>query len=329
MLTQQYLEIEETPSILIVDDLDAHLELMEAIFKKEGCRVLPAHNAEEALQLAESSSPDLAILDVMMPGMNGYELCRRLKEKYGTRFFPVILVTSLAELEDKIAGLEAGADDFISKPFKTIELMTRVRSLLKLKRIQEELDHSESIILTLAVALDAKDPYTKGHSERVGNLSAEFAAFIGMTEKEQSLIKKAGIIHDIGKIGIGEDILHKKGPLSRDELLLIEQHVLIGEKICRPLHSLSAILPAIRHHHERWDGSGFPDGLKGEEIPLMARILFIIDSFDAMVSERPYRGGASVKDVLRRMEIERHSGQWDPFLTERFIKMMKNKIGGV
>jgi putative two-component system response regulator len=296
---------------------------MEALFEKEGCRVLTARNAPEALQLTESSSPDLAILDVMMPGMNGYELCRRLKERYGARFFPVILVTSLTELENKIAGLEAGADDFISKPFKTIELMTRVRSLLKLKSLQEELDHSESIILTLAVALDAKDPYTKGHSERVGNLSSEFAAFIGMPEKEQALIKKAGIIHDIGKIGIGEDILHKKGPLSKDELLLIEQHVLIGEKICRPLHSLSAILPTIRHHHERWDGSGFPDGLKGEEIPVMARILFIIDSFDAMVSERPYRGAASVKEVLRRMEIERYSGQWDPVLLERFIEMMR------
>lgn len=326
MFSVKYIETEESPSILIVDDLDAHLELMEAIFEKEGCKVLTAHNATEALQITQSFSPDLAILDVMMPGINGYELCRMLKEKYGARFFPVILVTSLIELEDKIAGLEAGADDFISKPFKTIELMTRVRSLLKLKRLHEELDHSESIILTLAVALESKDPYTKGHSERVGNLSAEFASFIGLSEKEQALIKKAGIIHDIGKIGIGDEILYKMGSLTKEELRIIEQHAVIGEKICKPLHSLKSILPAIRHHHERWDGSGFPDGLKGNQIPIMARILSIIDSFDAMVSERPYRKSASIKDVIKRMEIEKSSGQWDPFLLERFIEMMRHKI---
>jgi len=326
MLSTEYLETTEIPSILIVEDIDAHLELMEAIFEKEGMRVFTAHNAAEAFQIIENSTPDLAILDVMMPGMNGYELCRRLKERYGTRFFPVILVTSLTELEDKIAGLEAGADDFISKPFKTIELMTRVNSLLKLKRFQEELDHSESIILTLAVALDAKDPYTKGHSERVGNLSQEFAAFIGLPEREQVLLKKAGIIHDIGKIGVGDTILHKRETLTEEELRAIEEHPVIGEKICRPLHSLRAILPAIRHHHERWDGRGFPDGLKGEDIPVMARILFIIDSFDAMVSERPYRSGGTVEEVLRRMEMERDLGQWDPFLLERFIEMMRKKI---
>ncbi len=323
---QQYLKTDDTPAILIVDDLEAHLELMEAIFEKEGCRVIPAHNATEALQITQNSSPDLAILDVMMPGINGYELCRMLKEKSRTRFFPVILVTSLIELEDKIAGLEAGADDFISKPFKTIELMTRVRSLLKLKRLQEELDHSESVILTLAVALESKDPYTKGHSERVGNLSAEFAAFIGLMEKEQNLIKKAGILHDIGKIGIGDDILYKKGPLSKDELQLIEQHAVIGERICKPLHSLSSILPAIRSHHERWDGEGFPDGLKGDRIPLMARMLSIVDSFDAMVSERPYRNPAPITNVTKRMVEESSSGQWDPLLIERFIEMMSKKV---
>ncbi|MBA3071389.1 MAG: response regulator, partial [Nitrospirae bacterium] len=147
---------EEKASILIVDDLETHLELMEAIFEKEGCNVVTAHNADEALQLLEKSSSDMAILDVMMPGMNGYELCKRLKEKSGARFFPVILVTSLSELEDKIAGIEAGADDFITKPFKSIELTTKVRSLLKFKKLQEELDHSESVILTLAVALESK-----------------------------------------------------------------------------------------------------------------------------------------------------------------------------
>ncbi|MFZ3122318.1 MAG: HD domain-containing phosphohydrolase [Thermodesulfovibrionales bacterium] len=318
---------EEKASILIVDDLEAHLELMEAIFEKEGCHVVTAHNADEALQLLEKSSPDLAILDVMMPGMNGYDLCKRLKEKSGARFFPVILVTSLSELEDKITGIEAGADDFITKPFKSIELTTKVRSLLKFKKLQEELDHSESVILTLAVALESKDPYTKGHSERVGSLSAEFAAFIGLPEKEQAIIKKAGIIHDIGKIGIGDHILHKSGILTKEEIRFIEQHTVIGEKICRPLHSLSVVLPIIRHHHERWDGEGFPDGLKGEQIPVMVRILSIVDTFDAMVSERPYRRPISVTKALKKMEEEKSSGQWDSVLLEKFIEMVRGKEG--
>ena len=318
---------EEKASILIVDDLEAHLELMEAIFEKEGCHVVTAHNADEALRLLEKSSSDMAILDVMMPGMNGYELCKKLKEKSGARFFPVILVTSLSELEDKIAGIEAGADDFITKPFKSIELTTKVRSLLKFKKLQEELDHSESVILTLAVALESKDPYTKGHSERVGNLSAEFAAFIGLPEKEQALINKAGIIHDIGKIGIGDHILHKSGILTKEEVIFIEQHTVIGEKICKPLNSLSVILPIIRHHHERWNGEGFPDGLKGEQIPVMARILSIVDTFDAMVSERPYRRPISVTKALKKMEEEKSSGQWDSVLLEKFIEMMRGKEG--
>ncbi|MDP1759429.1 MAG: response regulator [Thermodesulfovibrionales bacterium] len=316
---------EEKASILVVDDLEVHLELMEAIFEKEGCHVLTAHNADEALRLLEKSSPDLAILDVMMPGMNGYDLCKRLKEKSGAIFFPVILVSSLSELEDKIAGIEAGADDFITKPFKSIELTTKVRSLLKFKKLQEELDHSESVILTLAVALESKDPYTKGHSERVGNLSAEFAAFIGLPEKEQVSIKKAGIIHDIGKIGIGDHILHKSGVLTKEEIRFIEQHTVIGEKICKPLYSLSVILPIIRHHHERWDGEGFPDGLKGEQIPIMVRILSIVDTFDAMVSERPYRKPISTEKALKKMEEEKNSGQWDPILLERFVEMMRGK----
>ena len=304
---------EEKASILIVDDLNIHLELMEAIFEKEGCHVLTANNADEALQLLEKASPDLAIFDVMMPGMNGYDLCKMLKEKSGARFFPVILVSSLSELEDKIAGIEAGADDFITKPFKSIELTTKVRSLLKLKRFQEELDHSESVILTLAVALESKDPYTKGHSERVGNLSAEFAAFIGLPEKEQIIIKKAGIIHDIGKIGIGDHILHKSGVLTKEEIRFIEQHTVIGEKICKPLYSLSVILPIIRHHHERWDGEGFPDGLKGEQIPIMARILSIVDTFDAMVSERPYRRPISIEKATKKMEEEKTSASGIPY----------------
>jgi len=323
--TQHIEEKENSPLILIVDDIEAHAELMEAFLIREGYKVQAATDVQEAIRLTENLFPDLAILDVMMPGMNGYDLCKRLKSISGKRFFPIILLTGLDRLEDKITGIEAGADDFFSKPFNSIELTTKIRSLLKLKRLQDELDHSEDIILTLAVAIEAKDPYTKGHSERVSNLSKKLAKFIGLSEAESITIKKAATLHDIGKIGLKEDILHKKEPLHKNELELIRRHPIIGEEICKPLHSLKQILPGIRYHHERWDGKGYPDRLKGEDIPIIARIINVIDSFDVIVSERPYRRSYSTNEAINLMNTEKSSGQWDPWLVERFIRMIENE----
>jgi putative two-component system response regulator len=317
-------EGEKSPLILVVDDTETHLELMEAILLKEGYRVQVTLNVHEAIYLAENLSPDMAILDVMMPSMNGYELCKKLKTISSNKFFPVILVTSLNQLEDKVTGLEVGADDFFSKPFNNIELTTKIRSLIKLKRLQDELENSEDIILTLAVAIEAKDPYTKGHSERVGNLSAQFAGFIGLSEKEIFTIKKGGILHDIGKIGLNESILHKKSQLSEEEIEVIRKHPTTGFNIVKPLRSLRQTLPIIKNHHERWDGKGFPDGLKGEKIPLTARIVNIVDTFDAMASIRPYRADLFTQEgVIRIMKAEKQSGQWDPYLLEKFIEMME------
>lgn len=325
MLSTQCLETEEKPPlILIVDDLEDHLELMEAILMQEGYRVHATSYVQQAIQLAENFSPDLAILDVMMPGMSGYELCKKLKALSKKKYFPIILLTSLNQLADKITGLEAGADDFFSKPFNSLELTTKIRSLIKIRKLQDELESSEDIILTLAVAIEAKDTYTKGHSERVSNLSAEFASFIGLSEKEVVNVKKGGILHDIGKIGLNENILHKKTPLSTDEVEIIRRHPVVGMEICKPLYSLRQILPIIRYHHERWDGKGFPDGLRGEEIPTMARVVNIVDTYDAMVSIRPYRMRLfTTQEVLRIMKAESLSGQWDPSLVGRFIEMME------
>jgi diguanylate cyclase (GGDEF)-like protein len=207
-------------AILVVDDHTFNLELMEGLLYREGYRVLTAPDAETALSLFRKEPVDLAILDVMMPGMNGFDLCRKLKSMADRRFFPVVLVTALSQLDDKITGLEAGADDFLTKPFHTIELLTKVRSLLRLKKLQNELDHSEDVILTLAIAIEARDPYTKGHSERVGSLSTELGAFFGMSGNDQDSLFKAGVLHDIGKLGIEDRILHKAENLSEQEALL-------------------------------------------------------------------------------------------------------------
>ncbi len=312
----------QKPSILVVDDIPSNLELMEAVFTKEGYRVYTAIGATEAIDIYKKYPVDLAVLDVMMPGIDGFELCNRLKNINGNRFFPVILLTALTDKTSKIKGITSGADDFISKPFDTSELMTRIKSLLKLKTLQEELDHSENIILTLAVAMEARDPYTKGHSTRVSKLASDFVIYLGLTDKDSEEMRKAGILHDIGKICLSESILNKPGPLTEKEVELIKTHAVLGEEICKPLVSMRKILPAIRHHHERWDGKGFPDGLSGHEIPLIARVLSIVDSFDAMVSVRPYRDKKSTGKTLEIMKSEQFTGQWDAELLVYFLEMM-------
>ncbi len=311
-----------SPVILVVDDLQTNIDLLRAIFAKEGFTVHGALDAAAALKTFDEQHVDLAVVDVMMPGTDGFALCSMLKQKAGKRFFPVILLTALSDRNSRIKGLESGADDFISKPFDTLELLLKIRSLLKLRALQDELEHSENIILTLAVAMEARDPYTKGHSTRVSKLSVDFSTFLGLSEPEKEEMRKAGILHDIGKICLSQTILRKPGPLTEAEQEMIKTHALLGEDLCRPLVSMRRILPAIRHHHERWDGRGFPDGLAGRDIPLMARILAIVDSFDAMVSVRPYRDRRSVRAALEIMSGEKNAGQWDAELLGYFLRMM-------
>ena len=322
--TFRLMKEERRPSVLVVDDIKSNLELMEAVFQREGYTVRMALGAGPALEICNNCSIDIAILDVMMPGINGFELCKKLKSQTTKYFFPVILLTALNDKKSRITGLECGADDFISKPFDMLELLTKVRSLLKLKELHEELDHSENIIFSLVVAMEATDHYTKGHSTRVGALAKEFGAFLGFPEKELEILKKAGILHDIGKIGFSEKILKKPAVLTEEEKNIIKKHPLIGESICRPLLSMQSVLPGIRSHHERWDGAGYPDALSGDDIPLIARILGILDSYDAMVSARPYRDEKTTEQVLTIMEKEQYSGQWDPELTGLFLQMISS-----
>ncbi|RPI37549.1 MAG: response regulator [Nitrospiraceae bacterium] len=317
---------ERRPSVLVVDDIGSNLELMEAIFQRAGYDVHMALSAEPALECCNIYPIDIAILDVMMPGMNGFELCKKLKSLSDKYFFPVILLTALNDRKNRITGIECGADDFMSKPFDSLELLTKVSSLLKLKNLHAELDHSENIIFSLIAAMESRDYCTKGHSTRVGALAEEFGLFLGFPKKDLDVLKKAGLLHDIGKIGLSEQILSKPGMLTEEERELIKKHPLIGERICSPLLSVQGVLPAIRSHHERWDGCGFPDALAGDEIPLIARILAVVDSYDAMVSNRPYRDNRTMESALSVMETGQYSGQWDPELIGLFLKMMSAAV---
>ena len=310
--------------MLVVDDNSTNIDLIKKQLQGQHYDFQDALNGYDALEKIRSWKPDLVLLDLMMPGMSGYEVCKTIKSDKDMRFIPVIVITALSELDDKLKAIDMGADDFLIKPFNRLELATRIRSLLRLKAVYDDLDSSENILFSLARALEAKDKYTRGHSERVARYSRLLAKTIGLSENEQEHIWRGGLLHDIGKIGIKEAILHKAGPLTPEEMDHIRTHPQKGFEICSPLKSLSPSLGVIKSHHERFDGCGHPDRLECDKIPLNARITSIADSFDAMTTDRPYRKGMKLEDAIHILERERDSGQWDPTLVVEFVKLVRN-----
>jgi len=312
-----------SPRLLVVDDNTTNIELIKKQLHNQSYSFEDATNGYEALEKIRNWKPDLVLLDLMMPGMSGYEVCKTIKGDKDMRFIPVIVITALSELEDKLKAIDMGADDFLIKPFNKLELATRIRSLLRLKALYDDLDTSENILFSLARALEAKDRYTRGHSERVARYSRLLAKALSLPEHEQEHIWRGGLLHDIGKIGIAEAVLHKAGPLTPEEMDHIRTHPQKGFEICSPLKSLNPSLSVIKNHHERFDGCGHPDQLECEHIPLMARISSIADSFDAMTTDRPYRKGMKYGEAIAILEREKDSGQWDPKLVAEFVILVK------
>ncbi len=303
-----------SPQILVVDDDSAIRDVIKGLLEGEGLDVVTATQGKEALELFEQLDPDLVLTDVEMPVMDGFELCRLIKSNPDRRLTPVVIVTGLSVVDDRVKGIEAGADDFISKPFDELELLARTRSLLRLKRYTDELERAETVIYALSRAIEAKDPYTEGHCERLATYAAALGERVGLGEEELDALRKAGIVHDVGKVAIPDAVLNKNGRLTDEEFKVIKGHPAVGEGICRPLKSFRLVLPIIRHHHEKMDGTGYPDGLKGEEIPRTARILTIVDVYDALTTARPYKHAFSPEEALKTMDDEVKSGWWDPDL---------------
>jgi putative two-component system response regulator len=310
-----------TSRVLVVDDLEPNRELLEAYLTAAGYEVTLACDGQEAIESVASQSPDIVLLDIQMPRLNGYDVCRALKEDDRTRMIPVVMITALSELEDKIRGIEAGADDFLTKPFNKLEMLTRVKSLLRVKHLNDEVDGAQDIILTLAKALEAKDEYTRGHSERVGEYTAQLGRRLGMSARDQNLLRRAGILHDLGKIGVSRLVLHKTEPLTDPDWQVIRSHPARGRDICSSLKSTLRLLPIIAHHHERYDGKGYPDGLAGEAIPAGARMMAVADAYDAMTSDRPYRGRMPREEAIRRL-LEGRGSYWDPAIVTEFISLL-------
>jgi putative two-component system response regulator len=245
--------------ILIVDDESTARAALELLLRREGFDVRSATNGESALSECASFRPDLILLDILMPGMDGFEVCRRIKATPETRLTPVVLITGLSATEDRIKGINAGADDFLCKPIDINELLARSRSLLRLKQYTDELENAESVLFSLAHSIEARDPYTRGHCERLAEMSARLGSRLGIPEEHIKALRRAGIVHDIGKVVIPDAILLKPGPLSPEEVEIMQKHPTVGEKICAPLKTFRHVLPIIRHHHEKHDGTGYPD----------------------------------------------------------------------
>ena len=309
--------------ILVVDDEAAPRAALVKLLRREGFDVRDAASGLLALAEATDFRPDLILLDILMPDVDGFEVCRRIKTQPETRLTPIILITGLSATADRIEGINAGADDLLSKPIDFNELLARMRSLLRLKQYTDELENAESVLFSLAQCIEARDPYTRGHCDRLSEVSSRLGQRLGLPEEQITALRRAGIVHDIGKVVVPDAILLKSGPLSPAEVEIMRKHPVIGEQICKPLKAFLLVLPIIRHHHERQDGSGYPDGLRGDEIPLTASILQLADVFDALTTDRCYRRADSPESALQIMQEEAARGWWNRELFESFRDMIR------
>jgi len=318
---------ESAGRILVVDDNPHARELLRAALVAEGYTVTLAEGGEEALAKVAEEVPELILLDINMPGLNGYEVCSRLKGTEATRLIPIIFLTSMSDLEDRLRGIEVGADDFLTKPFRKVELLARAKSLLRFKRLNDRLENAENVLFALANAIEAKDPYTEGHIFRVATLALKLGRRLGLSAEHQESLWKGGILHDIGKIGVPDAILNKAGRLTPEEVAQMQVHAIVGERICQPLRSIRYLLPVIRHHHEKFNGTGYPDGLRGEAIPITARIVGIVDMYDALITDRPYRPRLSREEAFGILRAGAADGTLDPELVASFITMVREEEG--
>ena len=315
--------IQGAGKILIVDDTPANLSLLKGLLTREGYTVQTAGDGEEALAAVRREPPDLVLLDVMMPKLDGFEVCRLLKQDPATRLTPVVLLTALQRREDKIQGINAGADDFLTKPVNAHELRARARSLVRLKRYTDELDSAESMIFSLALTIEARDSYTQGHCQRLARYAVALGRHRDLGDDDLAALYRGGLLHDLGKVSVSDATLRKPGPLTADEFEAMKQHTVIGESICGELRSLRLVRAIIRHHHERLDGTGYPDGLRGDAIPLLAQIVGLVDVYDALTTDRPYRAALPAEEAYVELSAEADRGWRDRTLVDDLIMLSR------
>ena len=315
--------------VLIADDTDSVRSLFERLLSSDGHDVVTASDGQAALDAVRRDEPDVILLDVEMPVVDGLEVCRRLKSDPATRLTPVVMVTGQTDLRDRIRGIEAGADEFLSKPVHPQELRVRVRSLSRVKHLIDALDSAEAAFMTLALTIEARDPSTNGHCERLARHAVRLGRALALSTEELDALHRGGYLHDVGKIGVPDAILLKPGRLTPEEFALMQRHPEIGDSLCAPLQSLRRVRPIVLSHHERIDGSGYPAGLRGDDVPLLAQIVGIVDVFDALTSERPYRVALGADEAGQYLVREAKGGRFSLAYVEAFLDTLDRAALGL
>jgi putative two-component system response regulator len=323
-MTSEDLRLVPGARVLVAERSEAAARQVADHLENAGYTVFISTDGEDALRRIRRDDPEVAILDVGIPRVNAFQLCERVKSHPSTRNLPVVMLVSPSAQDEKIRGLEVGAEDFLSRPVNKLELLARVRSLVKVKRLNDQVETTENVIFDLARILESKVSNAISDWERLADYACLLGRALGLTEEDLDILRKGAILHDIGKIAVREEVLLKPGQLSPEEFNEIKLHPEIGERICGPLRCADQVLPIIRHHQERWDGRGYPDGLAGESVPLLARILSIADAYDAMLSPRPYRP-AMPEAQAQRILREGAGTQWDPNLVDVFLAALRHR----
>ena len=313
-------------SILLAEDDETTARLLRRMLSRDGHHVTVVTSGDDALKSCAAAPPDLVIVDLVSSRGGNLDVCRTLKQHPSTRFIPIIIVTSQLDREERLSGIDAGADDFIGKPFDLPTLQARIRSLVKLKRQTDELESAEAVILGLGATIEARDPCTRGHCQRLAAYATSLGKSLGLGDEDLAALERGGFLHDIGKIGVPDAVLLKEGRLSADESKVMRAHPVIGDGLCTGMRSLQTVRPIVRSHHERLDGTGYPDGLKNTQVPLLAQIVSIVDIFDALTTERPYREAMTRGDALDVLGDEAAKGWRDRALVDAFAGVLERPV---
>ena len=310
--------------ILVLDDLPSNLRLISRWLRADGFEVRTGDNPQNAVQAVLTQQPDAVLMDVRMPRHDGFTVCRELKRDRLTRLIPVVLMTAANDPADRLEAIEAGADDFVTKPLHREEVSARLRSLVRVKRFTDELDRAEDVIVSLALTIEARDAYTEGHCQRLATAAVILGRALGLSHEDVAALRRGGFMHDLGKIAVPDAILLKPGALTALEYETMKQHAIVGDRLCGELRSLHQVRGIVRHHHERLDGSGYPDGLRGNQIPILAQIVGLVDVYDALTTDRPYRQALEPAIACAHLRSEVASGWRRHDLVDTFVSLVES-----
>jgi putative two-component system response regulator len=321
-ILQPHVSVIRNADILVADDDEISVRFLRRLLSREGHKVSVVSTIEEALKACADDTPDIVLVDLVEPRGHGFELCRRLKDQSATRFVPVVIVTAQSDRRDRLKGIEAGCDDFLVKPFDAAELHARIQSLVRLKRFTDDLESAEAVIMGMGATIEARDPCTNGHCQRLAHYATRLGRSLNLDEADREALERGGFLHDVGKIAVPDSVLLKTGHLDPHESRVMRKHPIVGDNLCSGLRSLNKVRPIVRHHHERLDGTGYPDGLRNGEIPLLAQIVSVVDVFDALTTERPYRTALPPEEAFQVLAEESEKGWRDRVLVDAFVNVV-------